>query len=204
MDAKPKDYRANFLRWMEEAGATVAEISRRTAIPSSTLYSFTRGQTASLKDDVLARIAEAYSTTADAVIGGAASRRVQIVGRIGARAEVRPFDEDPEAMYEVPLPQSLEGAEDYVAFEIEGFSMPPARPGWIVVFRKKQTPIQDLVGYPCLIDLANGQRLFKELHRGYTPGLWNLASWDGSPLMEDQTVIAALPFVALSPGRMGR
>ena len=63
---------------------------------------------------------------------------------------------------------------------------------------------EDLLNAPCLVDTADGQRLFKRLRRGYTPGRYNLESWDGSPIIEDVEVLNVLPFAALTPGRKAR
>ena len=199
----PEDRRANLKAWMERHGLSVYKVAHDVGIPESTLYGYVRGKSVTLKGQIEARIADTYQTTVDVIFAGAVSGRAPVMGKIGARAEVRPFDEADPA-YEVDVPVTLRTDEDYVAFEIEGFSMPPARPGWIVLFRKKQAPLKELEGFPCLVDLADGRRLFKDLRRGYTPGKWNLISWDGSPPMEDEEVVAALPFVAMTPGKMGR
>ena len=90
-----------------------------------------------------------------------------------------------------------------MGFEIDGFSMPPAGPGWVIVFRRKALPPQDLVGAPCMVKLTDGLRYFKRLRRGYAAGKWNLESWDGSPLIEDVEISEALAFAALVPGRVG-
>ena len=107
-------------------------------------------------------------------------------------------------MYQVQLPATLDPEEEYVAFEIEGYSMPPAEPGWLVVFRKIEVTPDDLLNAPCLVDTKDGRRLFKRLRKGYAPGRYNLESWDGSPVIEDIEVLAVLPFAALTPGRRAR
>ena len=204
MSDDPDERRGNFQAWMERTGTNVKRVAEATGIPMSTLYGFTSGRYATLKGPNEAKIASAFDTSVQAIFGAGGARQVDVMGRIGARAEVRPFDELGEAVYRVDLSPGLSEDETYVAFEVEGVSMPPAQPGWVVFFRRKPLPLEQLIGYPVLVDLIDGRRLFKVLRRGYTPGCWNLESWDGSPLIEDQRITAALPFAAMTPGRQQR
>ena len=204
MSIKPEERRANFRAWLEREDLNVAEVAERSGIPKSTLYGWNKGHSRTLKSEQEAKIAAAYGMSIDEVFGAVGSRRAPVVGKIGARAEVRPFDESADPMYEVELPATLNPEEEFVAFEVEGFSMPPAKPGWVILFRKKPLPLDQLIGFPCLVDLSDGQRLFKELRRGYTPGKWNLVSWDGSEPLDDREIVAALPLAAITPGKMRR
>lgn len=130
---------------------------------------------------------------------------VGVWGKIGARAEVHPFtDYSSDPMYEIELPPTVDPTRQYVGFEIEGFSMPPATPGWVVLFRQAEFSPNDFINSPCMVDTEDGRRLFKVLRRGYTEDRYNLESWDGTPLIEDIEVVRALPFVAMTPGRNAR
>ncbi len=199
--------RAAFLAWMEANELNVAEVSRRSDVPSRTLYSYLRGDSQSLKGTTQERIAQAFSVPIDRLfIGHSRTKHVLGVwGKVGARADVFPSPDYSEGpMYEVPLPPSLYVEDEYAAFEIEGFSMPPAEPGWLAIFRKVDTTPDALLNSSCLIETADGRRLFKRLRRGYVPGRFNRESWDGSPLIENIEVVRALPFAALTPGRQRR
>jgi hypothetical protein len=189
---------------MEKTGRTVAGVARDSGVPQTTLYSFVSGKASSLKGTTEARVAAAYGLAVDDIFGDTPSSYVGVRGKVGARAEVYPFDEDTEPSYSVQLPPGVDPRGDYVGFEIEGFSMPPARPGWVILFRNVVADPEDLIGYPVLVDLEDGRRLFKVLRRGYEPGHWNLESWDGSPLIESVRLTACLPFASLIPGRMAR
>lgn len=199
--------RAAFNAWVQAHGPTIADVARRAQVPQTTLYSYASGKSQSLKGITQEKIASAYRTRVDELFGGfgSAQPEVGVWGKIGARAEIYPLsDYISDPMYQVQLPATLNAEEEYVAFEIEGYSMPPAEPGWLVVFRKIEVTPEDLLNAPCLVDTADGRRLFKRLRKGYTPGRYNLESWDGSPIIEDVEITAVLPFAALTPGRKAR
>jgi len=199
--------REAFRQWLAANELTPAEVAKRANIPPTTIYSYLDGKSQSMKGTTQEAIASAFNVSVETLFtfrqeGG---REVGVWGKIGARADIFPLSDYSHApMYEVALPPGLDPSEEYVAFEIEGFSMPPAEPGWLVIFRKVATTPEDLINSACLVDTADGKRLFKKLRRGYAPGRYNLESWDGSPLIEDVEVINALPFVALTPGRRSR
>ena len=199
--------RTAFNAWVAEHGPTVADVARRAGVPQTTLYSYASGKSQSLKGITQEKIASAYRVRVEDLFGD--SRRTQpevgVWGKIGARAEIYPLtDYISDPMYQVQLLATLDPEEEYVAFEIEGYSMPPAEPGWLVVFRKIEVTPDDLLNAPCLVDTKDGRRLFKRLRKGYAPGRYNLESWDGSPVIEDIEVLAVLPFAALTPGRRAR
>ena len=207
MSDRTASRRAAFVAWMAENELNVAEVSRRSEVPARTLYSYVRGDSQSLKGTTQERIAQAFSVPVERLFIGRSRFKhvIGVWGKIGARADVFPFSDHAEdPMYEVPVPPTLHVEEGYVAFEIEGFSMPPAEPGWLAIFREVETTPEALLNSACLVDTGDGRRLFKRLRRGYTPGRYNLESWDGSPLIEDVEVLRALPFAALTPGRQGR
>lgn len=207
MSGKIEQRRAGFIRWMADNGLKVPDVAKAARVPSTTLYSYVGGKAASMRGDTQEKIATAFSVPLETIfsIGSHSKRELGVWGKIGARAEVYPLsDYDDAPMYEVGLPPTLDPGEDFVAFEIEGFSMPPAEPGWLAVFRRTEAHPDDLINTPCLVDTADGRRLFKKLRKGYTPGRYNLESWDGSPLIEDVEIRAVLPFAALSPGRHAR
>lgn len=200
--------REAFNAWVAKHGPTIADVARRAQVPQTTLYSYASGKSQSLKGITQEKIASAYRVRVEDLFDGSGEsprQEVGVWGKIGARAEIYPlsdFISDP--MYQVQLPATLNPDEEYVAFEIEGYSMPPAEPGWLVVFRKTEVTPEDLLNAPCLVDTADGRRLFKRLRKGYSAGRYNLESWDGSPVIEDVAITGVLPFAALTPGRKAR
>lgn len=199
--------RAAFKAWIAANDLTAAQVADRAKVPRTTLYSYLDGKAQSMKGTTQEAIASAFGVGVDTLFTFSSdlAREIGVWGKIGARADVFPLsDYTSDPMYEVALPPGLSPDEEYVAFEIEGFSMPPAEPGWIVVFRMVERATEDLINSPCLVDTADGRRLFKIIRRGYTAGHYNLESWDGSPLIEDVEITAALPFAAITPGRKAR
>lgn len=198
--------REAFIRWKEANKLSIAAINRASKVPESTIRSYINGQSNSLKGTTQDLITSAYGVTTAEVFGDALPLpKVGVFGRIGAKADVFPADTDgDDPVYETELPVTLDPAEEYIGFEIDGFSMPPAEPGWVVIFLRKEVALDDLVNFPCMVQLEDGRRLFKRLRRGYAEGRWNLESWDGSPLIEDVLIQHALPFAAMTPGRTAR
>lgn len=192
------------MEWMERRGLNPTRLERETGVPRSTIYSFVSGKAHSLKATTEAQIAAAYHLAVDEIFARASPAFVGVVGKVGARAEVYPLDEASEPQYEVPLPPGMDQGGEYVAFEIEGFSMPPARPGWVIIFRARSAQPEEMINYPVLVDLADGRRLFKILRRGLEEGRYTLESWDGSEPIENVELLSCLPFVAMTPGRMAR
>lgn len=196
--------REAFRAWLRRTGRNVAEVARHSGVPQTTLYSFLSGKAVSLKATTEGRVAAAFITTIDEIFGPNLPAYVSVRGKVGARAEVYPFDDSGEPAYQIALPPTLETTSDYVAFEIEGFSMPPARPGWVVIFRNQSVDPGEMIGYPVLVDLEDGRRLWKIIRRGSESGLWTLESWDGSDPIENVRVTSCLPFEAVTPGKMRR
>lgn len=199
--------REGFKRWMEARGVNAAEVAKAAGIPATTLYSYLSGKARSMKGDTQDKIARAFEVSQEDLFSlrSTEKRELGVWGKIGARAEIYPLSDYADSpMYEVALPPTLDLSEEYVAFEIEGFSMPPAEPGWLAVFRKVEVRPDDLLNSICLVDTADGRRLFKRLRKGYSPNRYNLESWDGSPLIEDIEIVTVLPFAVLSPGRSAR
>ncbi len=195
--------REAFVRWQRANGLTVAAICRASGVPESTIRSYIKGKASSLKGTTQALIADAYGvSTADLFGDSQSDGTLDVVGRIGPGGDASSVHRDGEAaVYRAELYPAQVAPEDLVGFEIDGFSMPPAGPGWIIVFRRKAPPPESLVGTPCMVNLDDGRRLFRRLRRGYSAGKWNLESWDGSPLIEDVEVLEALPLVAVIPPR---
>lgn len=207
MSDASEDRRRAFLSRLSALEMTVAQVARLSGVPATTLYSYKDGKARSLSGINQEKIASALQLSVDDLFRSAphSIRAVGVWGKVGARAEVYPLSDYANApMYEVALPPTLDPGEEYVAFEIEGFSMPPAEPGWVVLFRKVEAQPEDLINTPVLVDTKDGRRLFKRLRKGYAPGLYNLESWDGSPLMENVEITTVLPFAALTPGRRAR
>ena len=76
--------------------------------------------------------------------------------------------------------------------------MPPFRNGDVIYCEESNTvDAERILGEPCVVETGDGSILFKEVHRGYEDGTFNLHSWDGSAPIENQTLVRAMPFVSI-------
>jgi hypothetical protein len=133
-------------------------------------------------------LAAAMGVSVSQMYENAGSTLVPVVGRIGAGAIVNPFEGDESAMEYVAAPPTIE-ARDVVAYEIEGFSMPPFKPGNKVFARRDDAGIpENCLNEMCIVQVRDGPRLFKILRRGYEAGLFNLHSLSGEQPLDDVPV----------------
>ncbi len=108
---------------------------------------------------------------------------VPLVGFVGASqtAEFFPLPED--ELERVPAPENV--TENTVAVEIRGDSMGAPLNGWLVYYdRVERGPTRALHNKLCVIGLADGRTLIKELRPSKTKGLFHLIPVVGDPIME--------------------
>lgn len=115
---------------------------------------------------------------------------IRFGGTIGAGQMVLPTS-DIDAMIEGTI-----GQDEGEAFEILGDSMiPVARPGDIVFFGPPRPP-KMLIGRESIVELVDGTRLFKMIERGSRPGLYDLMSYNATPI-RDVEILRAGPFLGV-------
>jgi len=131
----------------------------------------------------------------------AAGRFVPVVGYVGAGQKV--FAHDDHALggglEEVEGPEGV-GQGTVVAVRIRGDSMHPMRDGWLLFYRRDQEGVpEDCLNRLCIVKIADdGPLLVKELHRGYQPNRYLLASWNAPP-MEDVSIEWAAAVLSIRP-----
>ena len=130
-----------------------------------------------------------------------ASRLVPVVGYVGAGQKVFAFDDHAMGggLEEVEGPEGV-GQGTVVAVRIRGDSMHPMRDGWLLFYRRDQEGVpEDCLHRLCIVRVANdGPLLAKELHRGYQPNRYLLASWNAPP-MEDVGLDWAAAVLSIRP-----
>lgn len=108
---------------------------------------------------------------------------VNIMGLIGAGAEIMPEYEQtpPEGLDQVEVPFPL--PDDMIAFEVRGDSMLPAyKDGHvIIVHREQKKPLTAFFGEEAAVRTADGRRFIKTIMRG-SNGHVNLFSWNAAPI----------------------
>lgn len=145
---------------------------------------------ASLKK--LAALAE--QTPAEFQYGPAAAMAkppVEIVGYIGAGAEVYPIDDLGAGLDMVEVPPLESRA--IVAVIVRGDSMLPAyRDGDIIYYsRDRDLPEQDFLRRECVVKLEDGRVFIKTVVRGSEPGTYTLLSYNAEPIADQRIEWAA-------------
>lgn len=129
------------------------------------------------------------------------SRRVPVVGYVGAGEQVFPFDELPpgEGLRQVQCPVGLDPKKT-VAVEVRGDSMRPIDDGWLVFYTRTAEGVPyEAVGQECVVKIAgDGPLLIKRVRPGYTRGRFNLLSRNADPI-EDAALEWAAPVRAFLP-----
>lgn len=153
-----------------------------------------------LKAGDMERIAEALGVAPSEILPAEASN-VPVVGRVGAGAEVTPFDDHAkgEGLYEVECPRGLD-PKATVAVEVVGASMEPLiGEGWVLFYDRSPEPTPSaVIGKLCIVKLEDGRTLVKQVRRGPEKGRFNLVSLN-APMIEDVALEWAAPVKAMLP-----
>lgn len=131
------------------------------------------------------KLAEFFGVSISQLYNSDTSATVPLAGKIGAGAIVYPFEGEEGAMGYVEAPPGLP-SKGLIAYEIDGYSMPPFKPGHKVFANAERIgDPKDCIGDMCIVQIKNGARMFKILRKGYEPGTFNLDSLDGAPPIEN-------------------
>lgn len=198
------DQRAALKRFMMANGLNTHAWAKAAGVPDSTLRTYLEGRTQSLKSHVEVKLARAAGVSVDALYGRDYAlpremRTVWVKGFLGAGNAVVHFEVmgEREGYYEVNRPFGVDPLLEIDAMEVRGGSMPPYRDGDVIYYERRDgADLDAIIGEPCVVELAEGGMVFKEVRRGYEAGTVNLHSWDGSPPKENVRIRRAMPFVA--------
>jgi hypothetical protein len=117
--------------------------------------------------------------------------KLRIIGYVGAAAQAHLYAVAPEDLEEVEV--SSLATESTVALEIRGNSMGFFYTHWLILYddlRQPATP--DLIGKLCVVGLADGRVLVKQLQQGGADGRFDLISQTGPPIRNAGIVWAAI------------
>jgi len=107
--------------------------------------------------------------------------KVPVLGYVGAGGTAHFYDVPPSHLDEITPPIGI--AENAAAVEIRGDSLGPFFNRWYVFYddvRRQVTP--DLIGQLCVVGLADGRILIKQIQRGASEGLYTLYSATEKPI----------------------
>jgi phage repressor protein C with HTH and peptisase S24 domain len=134
----------------------------------------------------------------------ASRKSVNVMGYLGAGAEVEPEFEQvpPEGLEQVELPFEL--PDEMIAFIVRGDSMLPAlRDGHLVIVYKDQNkPLESFYGEEAAVRTTDGRRFIKTIMRGQN-GV-NLLSWNAAPIENVQLEWIGEIFAAIPAGAIRR
>jgi phage repressor protein C with HTH and peptisase S24 domain len=175
---------------------SVAELMAATGKTKDQVYNAENG-TSSLKDKDAQIYAKALGATVAEIMGEQETRLVPVKGYVGAGAEVFPFEGDDSHLDHVECPNGLD-PDKTEAYIVRGDSMLPIEPDSLIYIMPglKIDPLNK----HCLVDLADGRRLFKSVRRGSSPRRFTLMSSNALPI-EDVAIVRAARVEAIQKPR---
>jgi phage repressor protein C with HTH and peptisase S24 domain len=109
--------------------------------------------------------------------------KVRVVGYVGAGAEAHLYAVAQGDLDEVEWPREVLGP--MVAVEIRGDSLGTFFNHWLVFYDDVRDPVTpDLIGELCVVGLADGRILIKQLQPGRSAGRFNLNSQTEAPIRD--------------------
>lgn len=124
---------------------------------------------------------------------------VRLIGNVGAGAVVLPLDDETIWIEGPP------GLIDPLAVEVLGRSMLPVyRPHDVLFAERRNQAADDVIGEDCIVQVADGPRLVKRVHRGLGRGLFRLYSYDTQDETDDLALDWAAPIRWISRAPLGR
>ncbi len=111
---------------------------------------------------------------------------VEVVGYVGAGAEIRPIDDHPlgAGIETVEAPPNVEPSS-VVAVRIRGDSMYPAyNDGDVIYYQKHAAELQDCYNRDCVVKLLDGPTMVKRVERGSGPDRVTLISHNAPPITD--------------------
>lgn len=161
---------------LKDIGKTQAWLAEQADVNPGYLSQIKTGQKQG-SPDVLRKIADALDVHIGALY--VSERRVPVVGRVGAGAEVQLVDAfaKGDGLYKVSCPDDLP-EKRIVAVEVEGMSMAPLiEPGDILFFTRHFVGVDDCaINRVAILCTEDGRALVKLLKKGREPGLFDLYS----------------------------
>lgn len=180
-------------RFMEARGLKPHPWAQAAGLRSSTIYNFLSGKSLSLSSDTLERLAKAAGATVDEILSGEKTNNmieapVLVPYTVGVYGRLFAMDKP----LHVQRPAGVPAEVEVVAARIDGDGLHPVPDGWMVYFEAQPRDPELLVGKLCVVQVAGGQRLIREIRRGQNPGLYTLLSWSASPMEQAQIQAAHL------------
>lgn len=174
--------------WSQQEAADAMNVSRGQYIKLE------RGERR-LTSDYISAAARAFGVPEALVLSGPAM--VPVVGYVGAGAEAHYYADGQGPFDEAPMPDG--GTSQTVAVEVRGDSLGSIFNTWLVYYDEVRTPpTKDMLRSLCVVGLADGRVLVKQLLPGGHPGRYHLLS-QTQGLIEDAELVWAARVKAMTP-----
>ena len=142
-----------------------------------------------LSDKWIKLASDAYGVDAGEIVTDRVAT-VPVAGYVGAGTEMHFYAEGQGPLDEAPAPEDV--SPQTVAAEVRGQSLGPLFDGWRVYFDDRREPVtDDLVGRLCVVGLADGRVLVKQVRRGRGEGQFELHGQFGEPVLDAEVIWAA-------------
>ncbi len=152
-----------------------------------------------LNSNYIETAARAFGVPKALVLDGPAT--VPVVGYVGAGSMAHFYSTGDAPLDEVAMPQN--GTAETVAVEIRGDSLGSLFNRWLVYYNEVRTPpTQDMLRRLCVVGLADGRVLVKQLLTGTMPGRYHLLS-QTEGIIENASIDWAALVISITPRNGG-
>jgi len=188
---------ANNLRLLRDGRGWTQDEAAAALGTTRNQYAKLEGGSRRLSDKWIKLASDAYGVDPGEVVTDRIGS-VPVAGYVGAGTEMHFYAEGQGSLDEAPAPE--DATPQTVAAEVRGQSLGPLFNGWRVFFDDRREPVtDDLVGRLCVVGLADGRVLVKQVLRGRTGGRFELHGQFGEPVL-DAEVLWAAKVKSMMPG----
>jgi transcriptional regulator with XRE-family HTH domain len=171
---------------MERAGIGGSELARLMDTSRQNISRWMSG-TRELLPPIAEQIAPFLNTTSASLLLLKSTERfsVPLGGRIvgGGAIDISSAQDEPGLEYEIEL--SVRVPDATVAYQVVGESMMPVyRPDTVIICRAHTKEIEPLVGKELAVATVDHGRMLKVVHRGATPGHYDLESFNATTMRD--------------------
>lgn len=195
-----KKYPNRIQEWRTLRGLSHEKLAAEANTSRGQIYQLETGARR-LTDEWMNRLAKPLRCEPSDLMAQSAPRMVQVVGYVGAGAQVYPIDDHMKGggLDEVECPPGADPSET-VALRVQGDSMMPYMPPGTVVYYSERYDggCTEYLNKLCVVKVRDGATLLKILKKGYAAGRFSLMSYNAE-LIEDVQIewCARIVFIKL-------
>lgn len=165
-------------------GWSKAELARQSGVSYDNIIKYLAGMVEKPRGDILSKLSSALGKDELWLERGidieAPTRRVRLVGYIGAGQAVYPIDDGADDEVDAPA----DSPASTVAAQIRGDSMLPTfHEGWIIYWSRHKPPME-MVNQLAVVQLSDGRIMVKTIRLGSQPGLFRLTSFNAADIAD--------------------